>query len=238
MIITLNSLSGRLLSSSSGVSLFLHWGHFLLLPLSASFCFCFYVLTMSLVFPGLGEVETFCGPGGTPLRSAKLGAQAVPSTGCPGPSEGLTTMSPVGCQALPHTQAASHGWTQSGPRAAVWAARGCLELVLACWWVGLCPMIKALWSVWRWSEVWPGDGFLYRDNAHIHIKMLWKLLSRNTTSLSRLVTWWNWLQFPFERLLLWAPCYAGIHDLRRRGFQSEFRDEAWLLGAFCIAKFY
>lgn len=58
VIITLNSLSGRLLSSSPGVSLFLHWGHFLLLPLSASFCFCFYVLTMSLVFLGLGEVET------------------------------------------------------------------------------------------------------------------------------------------------------------------------------------
>ena len=46
--------------------------------------------------------ETFYGPGGIHLHSAKLGARAVPSTGCMGPSEGLTTMSPVGCQALPH----------------------------------------------------------------------------------------------------------------------------------------
>ena len=44
-----------------------------------------------------------------------------------------------------------------------------------------------------------------------------------------------------ERLPLWAVCYAGIytgnHDLHRGGFWSRIRDEAWLLGAFCVAKF-
>lgn len=74
MIITLNSLSGRLVSSSSGVSLFLHWGPFLLLPLSASFSFCFYVLTMSLVFLGLVEVETSL------WRRRSVGPVAYPST--------------------------------------------------------------------------------------------------------------------------------------------------------------
>ena len=73
MIITLNSLSGRLVSSS-GVSLFLNWGPFLLLPLSASFSFCFYVLTMSLVFLGLVEVETSL------WRRRSVGPVAHPST--------------------------------------------------------------------------------------------------------------------------------------------------------------
>ena len=41
-----------------------------------------------------------------------------------------------------------------------------------------------------------------------------------------------------ERLLLRAICYAWICDLQRTGFQSRVRDEAWLLGAFCVAKFY
>ena len=41
-----------------------------------------------------------------------------------------------------------------------------------------------------------------------------------------------------ERLLLWAVCYTRILDLQRRGFWSGVRDEAWLLGAFCVAKFY
>ena len=41
-----------------------------------------------------------------------------------------------------------------------------------------------------------------------------------------------------ERLLLRAMCYAGICDLWRRGFRFWVRDKAWLLGAFCVAKFY
>ena len=41
-----------------------------------------------------------------------------------------------------------------------------------------------------------------------------------------------------KRLLLRAVCYSRIGDLRKRGFWSEVRDEAWLLGAFCVAKFY
>ena len=41
-----------------------------------------------------------------------------------------------------------------------------------------------------------------------------------------------------ERLLLWAVCYTRIIDLQRRGFWSGVRDKAWLLGAFCVAKFY
>ena len=41
-----------------------------------------------------------------------------------------------------------------------------------------------------------------------------------------------------ERLLLRVMCYAGIRDLWRRGFRSVVRDKAWLLGAFCVAKFY
>ena len=43
---------------------------------------------------------------------------------------------------------------------------------------------------------------------------------------------------PLEKLLLQAMCYTRIHDRRRRGFLSGIRDEAWLLGAFCVAKFY
>ena len=44
----------------------------------------------------------------------------------------------------------------------------------------------------------------------------------------------------------WAPkmkgcccklCYAGIHDLQRRGIRFGARDQAWPLGAFCIMSF-
>ena len=42
----------------------------------------------------------------------------------------------------------------------------------------------------------------------------------------------------FERLLLRAMCYAGNCDLWRREFRSGVRDEAWVLGAFCVAKYY
>jgi len=40
------------------------------------------------------------------------------------------------------------------------------------------------------------------------------------------------------RLRLPAMCYAGIHDLQRRGFSSGARDQACLLRAFGVAKFY
>ena len=39
-------------------------------------------------------------------------------------------------------------------------------------------------------------------------------------------------------MLLRAMCYAGIRYSWRRGFQSGVRDKAWLLEAFCGAKFY
>ena len=84
MIITLNSLSCKLLSSSCRISLFLHWGHFLLLPLSASFCFYFYVLTMSLVFLGLGEMEMSLWRGRTvcPAAHPSIHPSSVPER-CP-----------------------------------------------------------------------------------------------------------------------------------------------------------
>ena len=199
---------------------------------------------MSLVFLGLGEVETSL------WRRRSMGPVAYTSTRpssvpeqCPlrvawAPPRGWLPWAQLDARpCLTHRLPATGGHSQVPEQLSEQPGAG-LELVLVCWWVGLCPTIKALWSVWRWSEVWPGDGFPYHDNAHIHIKMLWKLLSRNTTSLRRLLTRWNWLRFPFERLLLRAPCHAGICDLWRRGFQSEFRDEAWPLGAFCIAKFY
>ena len=38
----------------------------------------------------------------------------------------------------------------------------------------------------------------------------------------------NSMRAAFERLLLSAVRYTGIRDLRRRGFQSGVRDEAYL----------
>ena len=103
------------------------------------------------------------------------------------------------------------------------------------------PQNSAQWSL-------PGQlhiSFLLLSHTRAHhrvSKVLQKMCllgEQRTRTLSILTLSWRSQMSPqYEWLLLQDVYYTRICDLQRREFQSGVRDKAWLLGAFCVAKFY